>query len=159
MNKLKFIFIWVGVVLLSACTHTTVYCEYCKLPDTAWHQDSLCVFDATVDDTINHYNILLNIRHNSSYAYQNFWTFVHSTSPEGISQTDTIECFLADLKGNWLGTGYFSVYEMPVLYMEHIRFPRKGTYHFEVAHGMRDSLLIGITDIGISIEQSNNGKE
>jgi gliding motility-associated lipoprotein GldH len=44
--------------------------------------------------------------------------------------------------------------EMPVLYQQNVRFKTKGTYHFKIVHGMRDSILIGINDIGMRVEKA-----
>ena len=67
--------------------------------------------------------------------------------------TDTINFYLADQRGKWLGSGVGSVFEMPVLYQQSIRFPKAGNYRYELSHGMRDSVLIGINDIGLRVEK------
>jgi gliding motility-associated lipoprotein GldH len=65
---------------------------------------------------------------------------------------DSIEFYLADQRGKWLGSGVGAIVEMPVLYKQNVRFEQKGTYRYEIGHGMREDVLIGINDIGIRIE-------
>ena len=74
------------------------------------------------------------------------WLFVDNNR-----HRDTIEFYLADDRGQWLGEKQHGFIEMPVLLEENIHFPDSGTYHIEIQHGMRDSLLRGVSDIGLEI--------
>lgn len=81
--------------------------------------------------------------------------FIKTTSPDSVVTNDTIEFYLADEFGKWLGNGVGSVFNMPVLYQQNFKFPKKGVYHFDIQHGMRDSLLSGINNVGIKVEKAN----
>jgi gliding motility-associated lipoprotein GldH len=74
-------------------------------------------------------------------------------SPDSVLIKDSIECYLADKRGKWLGTGIGSVLEMPVLYQQKVKFSKVGIYQYKIVHGMRDSVLIGINDIGMRVEK------
>jgi len=39
------------------------------------------------------------------------------------------------------------------LYQQNVRFKVRGTYHYKIVHGMRDSVLNGINDIGMRVEK------
>ena len=103
-------------------------------------------FDYTIADTTVDYRMLIYVRHTECYPYQNMWLFVNNAH-----RTDTIEFYLADDRGQWLGDKHHGFYEMPVLFEENIHFADTGTYHMEITHGMRDSLLRGVTDVGLEI--------
>lgn len=105
-----------------------------------------------MNDTVGQYNVLITVRHDTEYPYQNLWLFVKSASPDGIVVQDTVECYLADNRGKFLGDGV-SVYEMPILYMRKIKFPKQGPYKFEIQQGMRDTILAGVRNICLSIEK------
>ena len=111
-------------------------------------------FDFTVMDKEAGYDILLYIRHTERYPYQNMWLFVRGNP---LHYSDTIEFYLADDRGRWLGDKHHGFIEMPVLLESDYHFPDTGKYYFAVQHGMRDSLLRGVTDVGIEIKR--NGKE
>ena len=81
------------------------------------------------------------------------WLFLHKYTPDKLQTTDSIECYLADNRGKWLGSGVGSVYEMPVLYQQNIRFRTAGTYRYSIVQGMRDDILLGINDIGVRVEK------
>ena len=67
------------------------------------------------------------------------------------------EFYLADDRGQWLGDKHYGFIEMPVLIEQNYHFPDTGRYYMAIQHGMRDSLLRGVTDIGVEIKR--NGQE
>jgi len=139
--------------ILASCGRNTTYNKYLPTNDGKWHMEEVMSFDVDMQDTVSHYNILLGIRHNTSYKYQNLWLFVNSYSPDSIPLRDTVECYLSNNKGEWLGKGIGDNLSMQVLYLQKIRFPKYGNYHFEISHAMRDETLVGIENIGLEIQK------
>lgn len=139
--------------ILIACTPKSILHEYKQLPSEGWYKDSTANFEVTITDTSAHYKLFLNIRNKSDYPYQNFWTFITTMSPDSTVTTDSIECYLANTQGKWLGSGISSLYEMQVLLENDFRFKTQGKYYFTIRQGMRDDLLKGISDIGLEIQK------
>jgi len=136
-----------------ACTSNDVYFQYQSVAQKGWGKDSLCRFDIPITDTIATYNVYVNVRNRGEYPYQNLWIFLNKTTPDSIESKDSIECYLADQRGKWLGKGLGTILEMPVLYQQNVKFKKAGTYHYKIVHGMRDSVLKGINDIGMRVEK------
>jgi gliding motility-associated lipoprotein GldH len=140
-------------LLFAGCSGNDVFFSYKTLQASGWNKDSLVIFDIPVNDTTAFYNIYVNIRNRGEYPYQNLWLFLNRISPDSVQTNDSIECYLADVRGKWLGSGIGPIKEMPVLYQQQVRFRKAGVYHFKIAHGMRDSILTGINDIGMRVEK------
>lgn len=140
------------LLLTVACSHNSVYSKYQSIAESGWNKDSVARFSVDITETGMPCNVLVNIRHNNTYPYQNFWLFISTTSPDGKTTQDTIECYLADNRGKWLGSGLSSIYNMPVLFKPNVVL-KPGKYTFAIRQGMRDDVLTGITDIGIEIEK------
>jgi len=140
-------------LLAVACTSNDVFFQYKAVAPKGWNKDSLYSFDVKILDTLSAYNVYVNVRNRGEYPYQNLWVFIHKSTPDTIQTNDSIECYLADQHGKWLGSGIGSVMEMPVLYQQNVHFNKAGIYHYKIAHGMRDSILTGINDIGIRVER------
>lgn len=145
-------------ILFIGCNQTAVYEQYEGISNEQWEmQDTLC-FSVPITDTTGHYNVLLHIRNTELYPYQNLWLFTRSTAPDRTIASDTLECYLADNSGKWINSSLLSIHEMPLLYMNNIRFPKEGMYTFHIVHGMRDSILQGISHIGLSVEPISKTK-
>ena len=65
---------------------------------------------------------------------------------------DTLDIFLANDDGGWLGTGLGNYYQLSQFVGSvHIRKP--GTYTFQVTCLLPDTVVTGINDIGIRLER------
>ena len=133
-------------ISLTSCQKDIVYSRFVPISSEKWHIDSVAQFDYSIADTTTNYRMLIYVRHTERYPYQNMWLFVGDSL-----HRDTIEFYLADGRGRWLGDSHHGFIEMPVLLEENYHFADTGTYHLSITHGMRDSLLRGITDIGFEI--------
>jgi len=125
-----------------------------------WHQDSIVQFTVPVKDTSMQYFVSMKIRHNADYAYENVYLFRTISSASGIEYQDTVDLILADETGKWLGEGVGEVKTMQWGYGRGaLRFNNTGKYTFSLQQGMRDSVLVGIMDVGLSIEEIDEQAE
>lgn len=136
----------IAVLFFSSCRSDIVYSSFVSIPSGEWSADSVPQFGFTITDKEAAYDILLYVRHTERYPYQNMWLFVNNGQ-----HRDTIEFYLADDRGQWLGDKHHGFIEMPVLFEEQYHFPDTGRYYMAIQHGMRDSVLRGVTDVGIEI--------
>ena len=133
--------------MFTSCRHNIVYSEFISIPSGEWSIDSLPRFDFAIEDNKASYDIILYVRHTERYPYQNMWLFVQ----DNRQHSDTIEFYLADDRGRWLGDKHHGFIEMPVLYESNYHFPDTGKYCISIQQGMRDSVLRGVMDIGVEI--------
>lgn len=150
--------IWLVVfcvaVCLNACDSTSIFEQNTNIPQLNWDIESPVVFDVAINDTVNSYNIYVNVRNSSKYEMMNLFMFIQTTSPTGATLRDTFECTLADDRGKWLGSGWGDIYDNRFIYKKNIRFPVTGTYKIELTQAMRTEQLKGISDVGVRIEHS-----
>lgn len=134
--------------------------EAADVPTSGWHMDSTLTFQVEIPDTCTRYDVLFFIRHTTDYPFQNIWLFANMTLPNDSTYEYPMEFYLADQRGQWLGNGWGAIREMPVIaFMYQQPFPIKGMYTFTLRQGMRTELLKGISNIGIEIRKSKDGKE
>lgn len=155
MRKLHY-FLLMLVVLTAACSQNKIFDEVITIPNEQWNVSNSMKFTWPVNDTAGAYNIMVHIRNSYDYEYSNLWMFIKTEAPNGISMIDTVEFFLADPSGKWLGTGLGSVNSMLIPYKQNIRFPNRGIYNMELKHAMRREKLEGIMDIGLRIDKVEN---
>lgn len=152
----KISFILLIVTVLSSCVNKNViFDESVVISNAAWNNQDFPYFDVNVEDTTSAYNFYLNIRHLENYRYSNFYMFLHTTFPDGNQTHDTIELVLSYPDGRWIGKGSGSMRDNNILLNNNLHFPAKGNYRFEIEQAMRESVLEGITDVGIRFEINN----
>ena len=150
-SKLFFLFI---IISLVSCVNNEVFFKYQPVNVNGWSKDSVFTFDVTIDAPNANYNFYVNTRNRGEYPYQNLWLFISEMGQDSTITKDSINFYLADDFGKWLGSGVGPIYNMPVLYRKSFRYSKPGRYRYQIQHGMRDSMLLGINDIGIKIEKA-----
>ena len=138
---------------MSACDPGRIYENNVKIPSEGWKRADRARFEVETADTINPYNIYINVRNNINYKYMELWLFVDVHSPTGMVASDTIKIMLADHRGKWLGHGLGGKFDTRMVFRKNMRFPASGTYVFEYEQATRDEPLKGIEDIGLRIEK------
>jgi gliding motility-associated lipoprotein GldH len=151
INRYSCILILTSCVLLISCNNNVVYTDSIPMPGKKWELMNIPSFSVPIDDTLNRNDVIFTIRTSSFYPFRNIFLFVRTTSPDGKFITDTLEYYLADEKGNWYGKGFGDIRELNLPYKSNVYFPLKGTYQFNIQHGMRVEDLNGVYDFGLSI--------
>lgn len=160
--------IWIALItciVFSSCDSNRVFDEYKSVPNQ-WNKDSIISFNVTAPDSINNYNLYVNLRNNNAYKYSNLFLIVEINYPNGKTIKDTLEYKMADPTGKLLGSGFTDVKENKLWYKgfkDPFVFNELGEYKINIQHAMRQNgqvngieNLEGVTDIGFRIEHSNN---
>ena len=142
------------ILLVSACHMGYVFNEVEKIPEGKWNKNNIIEYNVPVRDTLNGYDIQIQLRNDFKYNYRNIWMFIETSAPNGNVLRDTVEFFLANQSGKWLGKGLGNVNEMVLDYKKNIRFPVSGIYHFKIEQAMRTDELESIMDVGLRISKT-----
>ncbi len=142
------------LISFTACNRGLVFEDKHELADHRWHKDSLAVFAPEIEDTSKVVNIGFTLQHNNNYPYSNMWLFVDVKGPEGQLQTDTMEFFLAEPDGRWLGQGNDDSRSVNWLYKPGVKLRNPGSYEFSVRQGMRRDVLEGVHSLSLWIEEA-----
>ena len=157
MRKLIFFSLFITLFFFG-CKKNVVFEKYHKFSTTIWQPKDTVIFQLPAPDT-GFYNIYFNIRHTTNYPYKNLWLFVHIEAPNGQVEVDTVNIFLADDKGRWLGEGLGDLWDYKYLFRENVGFIKGGNYTFKLVQGMRDE-KIPMVEVGLIIEKyKGNGQK
>ena len=143
-----------SLFLLISCDGTRIYEVNKEINNADWEKDLVQEFDFEINDTELYYNVIINIRNKNNYAYSNLYLFIEMSSPLEKFFTDTLEFQLADQKGKWTGSGVGNLWQNQVSLLSNVKMLEQGNYKINISQGMRDKNLIGISDVGVRVEQS-----
>ena len=147
-----------ALLLLTGCSEPPVFQADVPMAAEAWNRANKPQFNFTIDDTLNKYDIFVDLRHNGDYPFSSLYLFVDLEGPGDRMARDTVECLLADPTGKWYGKGqgfiFADRYQAHVLYKLGDRFPAKGSYRIALEQAMRTEDLTGVLDVGISVMRS-----
>ena len=151
------VWLFVAALLLASCDEKRVFDEY-KSVGGSWHKDSIVSFELPELDTTKTYNMMVNLRDNNDYPYNNIFLIVSLDEPGRVTKVDTLEYAMTDAEGNLLGNGFSDVKESELVYKKREKF-KKGVYKVHIRHAVRETGkgagvkdLKGITEVGFRIE-------
>ena len=164
LRKIKGLFlIVISCFLFTSCDSDSVFDQYQSVPNQ-WHKDSIASFIFKAPDTINNYNLYVNLRNTDAYKFSNLFLIVELNYPNGRAVKDTLEYKMAAPNGELLGTGFSDLKENKLWfrgYKDIFQFNEEGDYTVNIQHAMRNNgdvngveNLEGITDIGFRVEQA-----
>jgi gliding motility-associated lipoprotein GldH len=162
LRKTNFIGLLLLLLFFTSCDKKQFFSEYKEL-DGSWKKSDTLRFTFEQKDTINPYNLFLNVRNNNDYPFNNMYLIVSLKEPgkKPTIKIDTLEYQMADVDGTLLGEGFTDVKESKLWYLENYVFNRIGNYKVEVVQAVRatgevDGVaeLEGITELGLRIEKT-----
>lgn len=156
MKIKNILYVAVLSLLLASCSKDVFIDESKEVSENGWDIKEKLSIPIDVTDTTISYNFYINLRNTTDYRYSNFFFFINTTFPNGKIARDTLECLLANQEGKWLGRGKGKLKDNRILFKKHVLFPMKGTYKFEIEHGMREASIKGIKNIGLRITKNKN---
>lgn len=137
---------------LFSCKKTsTVYSKYYYIEKEEWSSKDTAKFRVDIIDTISLCDVNIKIRHGEWYPYSNLYVFMTTIYPNGSVQQDTIECILANSKGEWYGSGLGDMYDITLPIKKNVRFSKSGVYQFYFVQAMRQDPLPNISEFGFEI--------
>lgn len=148
------------VFSLVSCDKQRVFDEYQKI-DGTWHKKQKIAFSFDQNDTVQRYNMFVNIRNNNDYPFNNVFLIVSMLQPNGVTKVDTLEYQMANPDGSLMGEGWSDVKESKLWYKENENFHQKGKYVVNIEQAVRETgkvpgmeQLPGVSEIGFRIEKT-----
>jgi len=145
-----------GAWTLVSCGPAPILDELTTFEEHRWHMDSVVQVQWEPQDSGIPVFMSLYVRHLSDYPYNNLFLFRTISTMEGVAYADTVNVHLADELGHWNGSGMSDLKTMMVpVGKSAVRFKKGERYTLRVQHGMRDTVLYGIQDVGVRLLQAD----
>ena len=150
--RILLFFLAVGFV---SCQNENKKEVYHSFNNNTWNTDSIVSFGLDNIDTTSSHDLYLMVRHTTNFKFQNLFLFTNFEN-----QQDTLELFLSEKSGRWLGKGFGEIKELKIRIKENVNFKKNQDQRFSVEQAMRHEDLekiINLTEIvavGIGLYKS-----
>ncbi len=153
MRKYAYLFL-ISAVLLTSCSKRKVFEKYIDIDNYKWKRANLIKFEVPITDTTTNYDVTLNVRHTSYYAFANILLNVTTTYPAGDMRTKDYNIVLRNDDGTFKGEGAGDIWDLAYPVMTDVTFAQKGTYTFEVQNVMPAIEISDIMDVGLIVKKA-----
>lgn len=144
-----------GLLLFCSCNWgKTVYHRYTSV-GRSWEQNSPVTFDLSELRSGKNYQLFIDVRYTGAYPYRDLYLEVlHNLEKSDLIVADTFRLLLGNERGLPVGVGLTGLYQYESLVKTFVLDGGENTT-VVLKHLMQDSLLFGVTDVGIRVEQVN----
>jgi gliding motility-associated lipoprotein GldH len=138
--------------LLAACQPNYLVHEYRDFPQGYWAYDSAAVFEFSVEQAQQPYDLYYRLRNTRDYPFYNLyvrWELLDEAGSPVREQLQEVH-LMHPQTGKPLGNGE-SLYDHAVPALEQFRFEKPGRYRFRLQQYMRLDSLPGLQAVGFSL--------
>jgi gliding motility-associated lipoprotein GldH len=146
------------VLFLLSCNPNRVFEKNEDIKGNIWDKDFKTSYTVDIQDTAQHYDVYVNIRHAKFYQYSNLWIMIYTTFPDGKRLSQRVEFELAEKDGKWEGDCMGDICDISLPIQKNAIFNEKGKYTFEFEQIMRADKLPAIMAMGLKIEKTQKAK-
>jgi len=139
------------VLSLFSCTESAEVDVFLDVEDAKWSYSDFKVIEWDCKDTVARYDLLLNIRHQGSYEWQNIYLKVRVIDPAGKERVFLRSVMLSDKDGYWLGKGLGDWKVAAPVLIPQLRSPMLGLHRIQLEQHMRVNPLEGVGQVGVKI--------
>ena len=143
--------------ILASCDSSRVFEKNRDFENNSWRAADTTIFEIAVEDTIQRYNLIMNVRNTIDFETARLFVNYSLEQPGGAKMRKRlVEQNLFDRKtGEPFGkSGLGNIYDHQVMLEPAIQFPAKGNYTVRLNHMMRTDSLKEIMSIGIRLEKA-----
>ena len=126
----------------------TVYHDFRALSPHGWGRGDTLTFTTRLTDSAALYQLAIDMRHTDRYPYGEFCLRLLPAP----AASDTLRISLIDSRARWTTRGWAGLYQGRIP-AGTFRPDSAGTYTFRMVHAMPDSILPGISDLGLLIRR------
>ncbi len=140
----------------SACGPNYHFEQAYPIQDNSWQQADTLDFVVEIEDTLQIYNLYLDVEHQTDYPFQNIYLMIHTEFPSGQRIHERVSVDMADKAGRWYGDCNSESCQLRVNIQQGAFFNAQGPHKITVEQYMRLDPLPGIRNVAFRVEKTKN---
>lgn len=155
-------FLTVAIILiftLLSCGPNYIFDETLEIADDGWAYGDTLNFEVEITDTLEIYNLYLDIEHAADYTKQNIYILIYTQFPSGERIKERVAIDFADKTGQWYGDCNAEKCTLRVNIQEGAFFNLVGKHVFTIEQFMRIDPLQGVKKIALRIEDTGQKRD
>lgn len=141
-------------LLVCGCNRKTIYSHYEHTPVEGWERVDGLSFDFSPVPYDGTFREDIGLRINSSYPFMGLTLIVEQqVYPMGVRRSDTLSCKLIDDDGTIQGEGISSFQYN--FHLCNLKLEKGDSLHVHIRHNMKREILPGISDVGVTLRNTD----
>jgi gliding motility-associated lipoprotein GldH len=140
--------------MLTSCDKNVVMESHQSFLNEKWDYSDAKTFTAEIQDTVQHYNIYVTLRHGFNFEWRNLWVKIETTFPDGRKFEKRVNLVLSEANGEWFGDVLGDNCDITIPIQQNAYFPELGKYSFKLTQDMRENPLSYVKSVGMRLEKA-----
>lgn len=141
------------LIFFSSCRESYFYDHSYTMTNEQWTDENSLSFSFEIKDTLQQYNLFLDLRHTMDYEYQNLYVKIDTKYPNGHVLSDTLSFDLANSLGDWNGKCNSSECDLRVYLANKIRFEQEGNFQISFSPFSRIKTITYVKEVSLRIQE------
>jgi gliding motility-associated lipoprotein GldH len=147
------------LLLICSCGQKKIYEKEYDIANQSWQYKDTLDFSFDIKDTLQIYDIVLHVKHKTSYPFQNMYAKISTAFPNGKRIEQVLSIELAEPSGKWNGDANSEHSDFHLAIQPDAYFNLAGKHTITLAQFMRVDSLKGIEKIGLAIEETGKKRK
>ena len=148
---MRILIICIFSILLFSCADKTIYSHSVIFENGIWKNQDPAIFNFSIDENSEKYNIFLDIDHSSDYSFENLYLRIKTQFPDKTTALDTLSIEMIDNKGGWIGDCGNDNCDLTVFLQEKTMFKSAGDHQISIEQFTRQNDLTGISSLAFRV--------
>lgn len=140
--------------LLSSCSESYYFEKIVEFQDKEWNQDEPIDFNFTIGDSLQAYDLYLDLKASKEYPYENIYIKLETSFPTDTIISDRLSLEINNKDGSYTGECSGSSCTTRFVLQKSARFRHLGDYSLRIKQDTRDTLLEGVESLSFYIQKS-----
>lgn len=137
-------------MLLYSCGPSPLFEKTFEIDNQIWSYEDGKLFSFEAIDTINTYDLILDLVHSENYSFENLYIQLLTRFPDLENVTDEISIPLIKDDGHWVGKGSADK-RVRVYLQQSLRFQQLGEHTILLKQHSREEQLKGVSSLRLAI--------
>ncbi len=156
MKDLFLAFSLFSIFTIFSCGPNYIYDQTFEIAEDGWAYKDTLDFEVEITDTLEIYNLYLDIEHATNFAKQNIYILIYTSFPSGERIKERVAIDFADKMGQWYGDCNTEKCNLRVNIQQGAFFNLLGKHTITIEQYMRINPLPGIKNIRLRIENTGS---
>lgn len=145
-------------LILFACGPTYVIDKTYDIANNEWTYTDSLHFEFEIKDTLKLYDLIIELKHSTDFAYQNLYTQIHTTFPDGMRLNKPVSLEIANPAGEWQGkcSSKSCTIEIPI--QQGAYFNQIGNYAITLEQYMRENPVKGVQSVALKVQETKQSR-
>ena len=159
MKKLFLVVFSFSILSILSCGPNYIFDESKEIEGGEWAYVDTLNFEVDIKDTLEIYNLYLDIEHSTDFSKQNIYIQIYTQFPSGQRIKERVAIDFADKLGQWYGDCNTEKCDLRVNIQEGAFFNLAGKHVFTIEQYMRIDPLPGINKVALRIEDTGQKRD